>query len=72
VCGTTITKDLQRGLDRLDPADADAAIAFGIDFAVEQCRGLIGNGVSALHFYTMDRSRSTRAIINQLHEATLL
>lgn len=72
VCGTTITKDLQHGLDQLDPADTDAVLDFGIDFAVAQCRGLVGHGVSALHFYTMDRSRSTTTIINRLREEKLL
>jgi methylenetetrahydrofolate reductase (NADPH) len=72
ICGTTITDDLQRGLDRLDSADADAVLNFGVDFAVEQCRGLLSNGISTLHFYTMDRSRSTTAIINRLREEKLL
>ena len=72
VCGTTITKDLQRGLDQVDPVDKDAVLDFGVDFAVAQCRGLMGYGVSALHFYTMDRSRSTTAIINRLREEKLL
>jgi methylenetetrahydrofolate reductase (NADPH) len=72
ICGTTITTDLQRGLDQVDPGDKDAVLDFGVDFAVAQCRGLIDKGVSALHFYTMDRSRSTTAIINRLREEKLL
>jgi methylenetetrahydrofolate reductase (NADPH) len=72
ICGTTITTDLQRGLDQVDPGDKDTVLDFGVDFAVEQCRGLIDKGVSALHFYTMDRSRSTTAIINRLREEKLL
>ncbi|WP_419661917.1 methylenetetrahydrofolate reductase [Desulfosarcina variabilis] len=72
VCGTTITDDMKRGLDQLDPEDKDAVLDFGVDFAVEQCRGLIKNGFSTLHFYTMDRSRSTTAIVNRLREEKLL
>lgn len=72
VCGTTITDDLKRGFDQLDPEDKDAVLDFGVDFAVEQCRGLIKNGISNLHFYTMDRSRSTTAIVNRLREEKLL
>jgi methylenetetrahydrofolate reductase (NADPH) len=72
VCGTAITDDLKRGLDQLNAEDKDAVLDFGVDFAVEQCRGLINNGVQTLHFYTMDRSRSTTAIINRLREEELL
>ena len=72
VCGTAITDDLKRGLDQLNPDDKDAVLDFGVDFAVEQCRGLIKNGIQTLHFYTMDRSRSTTAIIDRLREEELL
>lgn len=72
VCGTALTDDLKNGLDQLDPTDKNAILDFGIDFAVEQCRGLLKNGISALHFYTMDRSRSTAAIITRLREEKLL
>ena len=72
VCGTAITDDLKRGLDQLNPENKDAVLDFGVDFAVEQCRGLINNGIKTLHFYTMDRSRSTTAIINRLREENLL
>ena len=72
ICGTTIPDAMQHGLDQLDPEDKDAVLDFGVDFAVEQCRGLINNGMSTLHFYTMDRSRSTTAIINRLREEKLL
>ncbi len=72
VCGTAITPALQSGLDKLTAADADAVLDFGIDFAVEQCRGLIEGGISTLHFYTMDRSRSTTEIVNRLRVENLL
>jgi methylenetetrahydrofolate reductase (NADPH) len=72
ICGTTITEELQRGLDQLDAANQEAILEFGIDFAVEQCRVLLNNGISALHFYTMDRSRSTKEIITRLREQDLL
>jgi methylenetetrahydrofolate reductase (NADPH) len=72
ICGTTITEELQRGLDQLAAANQEAILEFGIDFAVEQCRVLLNNGISALHFYTMDRSRSTKEIITRLREQNLL
>ncbi|WDN89330.1 methylenetetrahydrofolate reductase (NADPH) [Desulfosarcina sp. BuS5] len=72
VCGTTIADDLQGKLDELAKADKDDVLNFGIDFAVEQCRGLLKNGVAGLHFYTMDRSKSTTEIINRLRQENLL
>ena len=72
VCGTTISDDLQGKLDKLAKADKADVLNFGIDFAVEQCRGLLKNGVAGLHFYTMDRSKSTTEIINRLRQENLL
>ncbi|MDX9786174.1 MAG: methylenetetrahydrofolate reductase [Desulfobacterales bacterium] len=72
VCGSTITDDLQRKLDAVNPEDKDAVLNLGIDFAVEQCRGLLEKGVDGLHFYTMDRSKSTTEIIRRLKQEKLL
>jgi methylenetetrahydrofolate reductase (NADPH) len=38
----------------------------GIDWAVEQGKELIKAGVPALHFYTMSKSDSVKAIASQL------
>lgn len=72
VCGTTITDDLQSKLDELAEADKDEVLNFGIDLATEQCRQLLKNGVAGLHFYTMNRSKSTTEIINRLSKENLL
>lgn len=72
VCGTTITDELQSGIDKLADADKDEVLNFGIDFAVKQCKGLLEKGVSGLHFYTMDRSKSTTEILKRLHKEEAL
>ncbi len=72
VCGSTLTDELLQGLDKLKDADADAVLSFGIDFATEQCRGLLAGGVPGIHFYTMDRSRSTTEILSRLRGEGLL
>jgi methylenetetrahydrofolate reductase (NADPH) len=72
VCGTTIADDLQSKLDELANADKDDVLNFGIDLAVEQCLGLLKNGVAGLHFYTMNRSKSTTEIIKRLRQKNLL
>jgi methylenetetrahydrofolate reductase (NADPH) len=66
VCGSAIPADLQSRLDAVDANDKGAVLKLGIDFATEQCRGLLKEGVAGLHFYTMDRSYSTTQIINNL------
>lgn len=72
VCGTTITDALESRLNAVDANDKEAVLNLGIDFAVEQCRGLLKEGVAGLHFYTMDRSKSTTEIINCLNQENLL
>lgn len=66
VCGTKITRDLGRKIDAVNVDDKEAVLDLGIDFATGQCKGLLKNGVPGLHFYTMDRSKSTKAIIHRL------
>lgn len=72
VCGATITPELQKRLDEVDQEDKEAVLNLGIDFAAEQCKELLQQGVSGLHFYTMNRSRSTTEIITRLKDDKLL
>ena len=72
LCGATITEEVNQGLEALPEGDKDELINFGIDFAVEQCIGLIKEGVPGLHFYTMDRRKSTVGILNRLRSDGLL
>jgi len=72
VCGSTITEELQKRLDAVADEDKETVLQMGIDFAVEQCRGLLKAGVPGLHFYTMNRSKSTAAIIDRLKDEDLL
>ncbi len=72
VCGAKIPDALKTKLDAVDEADKDAVLQVGIDFAVEQCTGLLKQGVPGLHFYTMDRQKSTAEIINRLKRDNLL
>jgi methylenetetrahydrofolate reductase (NADPH) len=66
LCGATITDKLKAGLDAIDMEDKEAVLNFGIDFAYEQCKGLLETGVIGIHFYTMDRSKSVNEIITRL------
>ncbi len=72
VCGSSITPALQARLEAVEGQDKDAVLQMGIDFAVGQCRDLLKKGVCGLHFYTMNRSRTTTEIINRLKNDGLL
>lgn len=72
MCGATITPQVRDGLAALPPDDKKAVTDFGVDFATEQCRELIQNGVDGIHFYTMDRGKSVAAVITKLKEEKLL
>jgi methylenetetrahydrofolate reductase (NADPH) len=72
MCGATITDELRRGLAALPADDPEALVRFGIDFATEQCRGLLRSGVAGLHFYTLNRSRSACEIVRRLRSSGLL
>ncbi len=58
----------QSVIDRFEPLQDDpgAVRAEGIKFAVEMCQELLPEGVPSLHFYTLNRSRSTLAILGAL------
>ena len=72
LCGAAITAKLEQGLAVLPEGDQRALLNFGIDFAAAQCRELLRAGVVGLHFYTMDRSQATTAIVSRLrHEGIL-
>ncbi|WP_091296378.1 methylenetetrahydrofolate reductase [Amycolatopsis xylanica] len=55
-------------LDRLEPlaGDAKAFRAEGIDVVTELGERLLAEGVPNLHFYTFNRSKATREVVNRL------
>jgi methylenetetrahydrofolate reductase (NADPH) len=61
--------DFPRGLaDKLEAVadDADAVFAVGVEEATKLSQQLIDGGAPGLHFYTLNRSRATRAIYENL------
>jgi methylenetetrahydrofolate reductase (NADPH) len=63
--GACIPADLQADLDRTRDDDA-AAREVGIAYAVRQCRELLHGGAPGIHFYTLNQSPATSAILREL------
>jgi methylenetetrahydrofolate reductase (NADPH) len=65
LCGATLPSRLRRELiSRSDQPDAVGD--FGVAYATMQCAELLRGGAPGIHFYTMNRSPATRAILSAL------
>ncbi len=65
MCGAKIPPSLRARLDELGTND-EAAAEFGIDYAAKQCEELLSAGAPGLHFYTLNKSRSTVQVLKNL------
>jgi methylenetetrahydrofolate reductase (NADPH) len=65
MCGATIPQDLLEALD-WRAHDPDAVFALGVAHATLQCAELLARGAPGIHFYTLNRSHATRAILSAL------
>ena len=65
LCGAKVPPALRARLDELADQD-DAAAEFGIEYATRQCEELLRAGVPGLHFYTLNRARSTVQVLKHL------
>jgi methylenetetrahydrofolate reductase (NADPH) len=65
MCGATIPDHLLRELG-LRADQPDAVADFGVAYATLQCADLLAKGAPGIHFYTLNRSTATRAILSAL------
>src|SRR6185295_8132466 len=65
LCGAGIPDGLRRELD-LRSDDAEAVASLGVAYATLQCAELLAGGAPGIHFYTLNRSPATRAILSAL------
>ncbi len=65
MCGATIPPSL---LDALEwrAERRDAVLELGVSYATLQCAELLARGAPGVHFYTLNRSPATRAILSAL------
>jgi methylenetetrahydrofolate reductase (NADPH) len=65
MCGAMIPPTLAARLEAVKD-DKPAQYRIGVEFAVAQCRELIDQGVSGIHFYILNKSQAGREILNEL------
>ena len=69
MCGASIPAELLHELD-LRSDQPGAVSDLGVAHATLQCADLLANGAPGIHFYTLNRSPATRAILSALRALT--
>ncbi|MBI4677524.1 MAG: methylenetetrahydrofolate reductase [NAD(P)H] [Elusimicrobia bacterium] len=65
LCGATIPFRMAADLELIKD-DPEAVVRYGIEHGAKQCRELLDKGAPGIHFYTLNKSRSTREILRNL------
>ena len=65
LCGAALPAPLLASLEKYMDDDEGCA-EFGIEYATRQCAELLRAGVPGLHFYTLNKARSTAAVVRNL------
>ena len=65
LCGAALPAPLLASLEKYRDDD-DGCAEFGIEYATKQCADLLRQGVPGLHFYTLNKARSTAAVVRNL------
>jgi len=65
ICGAKIPEKVASDLNKLRN-DRDAVQEYGVAYATQQCKELIAHRVPGIHFYTLNKSKATRKIIENL------
>jgi methylenetetrahydrofolate reductase (NADPH) len=68
LCKSEIPAPLERELEARED-DSDAVQDLGVAYATLQCVDLLARGAPGIHFYTLNRSPATRAILAALRAA---
>ncbi len=65
MCGAKMPERLVEKLGTM-AEDDEAAAEYGIEYATKQCEHLLREGVPGIHFYTLNKARSTTAVLKNL------
>ena len=71
MCGARIPDALHEQLEKHHEAseDGESVIDLGVAYATLQCADLLARGAPGIHFYTLNKSPATRAIVSALKAA---
>ena len=65
MCGAALPGGLLAALEAAGD-DEEAVLEIGVSHALQQCRDLLAGGAPGIHFYTLNKSASTREILTRL------
>ncbi len=65
MCGAVISEKMLAELNPITD-DPEAVMEYGVEWSTRQCRELLAVKVDGLHFYTLNKSRATRQIVENL------
>jgi len=65
LCGSKIPPQLE-ALLAAAADDNEQAVQLGIDYTTQQCEGLLRFGAPGIHFYSLNKSRSVKAVFENL------
>ena len=68
LCGAELPEPFLSEIDKRGDND-EAVQQFGVEYATRQCEELLREGVPGLHFYTLNKSRSTVEVVGNLNLA---
>ena len=66
MCGSTIPPALHEQLEARHAEGDEAVTELGVAYATLQCADLLERGAPGIHFYTLNKSPATRAILSAL------
>jgi methylenetetrahydrofolate reductase (NADPH) len=67
LCGATVPMRLVLELER-HKDDPEAVLQIGVAHAIDQAKDLLARGAPGIHFYTLNRSRATMRILEELRK----
>lgn len=65
LCGAVLPADFAAKLEAAQD-DKDAQFQAGVEFAIAQCRRLLGEGIPGIHFYVLNRAQACEEILQAL------
>jgi methylenetetrahydrofolate reductase (NADPH) len=66
LCGASIPPALNEQLEARNGEGVEAVAELGVAYATLQCADLLARGAPGIHFYTLNKSSATRAILSAL------